>query len=198
MGWCATRRPQREKFDRRIETFELVLAHRARPDSVKQASKAAGDQQLLASARARCFYPADEVDVGTDQREIEPRSRPNVAVAHRAVMQGYPGAQLGIRCREPVQPVESLLCGTESGGATSGGCRAMEEREYGVAHEFEDLAASNGDCRDYAIKIGIQQLKHLVSGKPVRYRRKIPQVAQQQGRLQRLGLAAPDLSGKNV
>ena len=111
---CAARRPQREKFDRRIEPFELVLAHRARPAWVKQASKAAGDQQLLASARARCFYPANEVDVGTDQREIEPHSRSNVAVADRAVMQGYPGAQLGIRPREPVQPVESLLCGTES------------------------------------------------------------------------------------
>jgi len=167
MGWCATRRPQREKFDRRIETFKLVLAHRARPAWVKQARKAAGHQQLLASARARCFYPADEVDVGTDQREIEPRSRSNVAIADRAVMQGYPGAQLGIRRREPVQPVESLLCGIESGGATSGGCRAMEEREYGVAHEFEDLAASIGDCRNDAVKIVIQQFQHLVTGEPV-------------------------------
>lgn len=96
-------------------------------------------------ARAGGLYPADEVDDGADQHEVQSRAGSDVAVADVVVMQGYSGAQLGVRAGKTAQPVESPLGGVNRGGTTGGRCWTVNERDHGVAHEFEDFAAAIDD-----------------------------------------------------
>jgi len=110
---------------------------------------------------------ADEIDVRTDQREIEPSAGADVPVAHLTVMQRDAGVQLGNGRGEPREIIQCAEGALERDGTGLRRIIPVEEGEGRVAHELEDFAAGAGDGRNDAIEISVEQLENARARQPV-------------------------------
>jgi hypothetical protein len=91
------------QFDRLAKPLQVVIADRHRRLAIEQSGKAPGHQQRVAARATHRLDAAHEIDVRTDQREIEPSAGADVPVAHFAVVQRDAGVANGVDVTMPTK-----------------------------------------------------------------------------------------------
>src|SRR5579872_7259328 len=78
------------------EAAQPVAAERLDRLRTDHRGEFARQQKRAAGGAADRGYAAHQIDVGANDREVEPAARADIAVAHRTVMKRYPGAERGV------------------------------------------------------------------------------------------------------
>jgi len=97
---------KRIKLGRLGKAFQLVRSERHDERRIEQPRKSLRHQKRLAGDTADPFQSAHQIDIRTDQREIESVAVADITVAYVAVMERNASAKLGIRYRELLETLE--------------------------------------------------------------------------------------------
>jgi len=142
-------------------------------------------QDSLPESAACRLDATEKVHVRTNDSEVEPPTRSDVAVTNAAVMQGHRRVDANTVQNEPRQFIENLVGSRQRLFTCDDRIGTREERKHGIAHELEDFAACAGDGRHHEVEVCIQEFKHLSVGQAVRQFGKAAKVAKQKRGLTR-------------